>query len=255
MFVFSVEFSWKSIQIPHNLFCQFFRKLINMYSILLLSGGKGCRMQDSTPKQYLLLAGKPMIMHSIERFDRINEISEIVIVCESSYRDVISQMAREYNITKKIVFADAGESRQGSVFNGLRMVRSEFVIIHEAARPFVRTDEFLRLINEKEQNVTYGYDIPFTVLKGKSYVNGILNRAELINVQLPQKFHVKTLLDAHKKAMEAGDVYTEDASLLFNIEKSDIKVMRGTSYNIKITDPIDLLLGEIIYKNYITNRK
>ena len=226
-----------------------------MYSVLLLSGGIGSRMQESTLKQYLLLAGKPMIMHSIERFDRINDIAEIVIVCEKSYREKISQMAHEYNITKKIVFADAGESRQGSVFNGLNAVSCDNVIIHEAARPFVRTDEFLRLIKEEEQNVTYGYDIPFTVLKGKSHVEGILNRAELINVQLPQKYNVKTLLDAHKQAIERGDVYTEDASLLYDITKCDIKVLRGTSYNIKITDPIDLLLGDIIYKNYITNRK
>ena len=226
-----------------------------MYSVLLLSGGKGSRMQESTPKQYLLLAGKPMIMHSIERFDRIADIVEIVIVCEPSYREVISQMAREYNITKNIVFADAGVNRQESVFNGLNAVCSENVIIHEAARPFVRTDEFLRLISDNEQNVTYGYDIPYTVLKGKSFVDGILNRSELINVQLPQKFNVEMLLNAHKTAMKSADVYTEDASLLFDITKCSIKVMRGTSYNIKITDPIDLLLGEIIYKYYITNRK
>ena len=226
-----------------------------MYSVLLLSGGKGSRMQESTPKQYLLLAGKPMIMHSIERFDKIADIVEIVIVCEPSYREVISQMAHEYNITKKIVFADAGVNRQESVFNGLNVVCSDNVIIHEAARPFVRTDEYQRLINEENDNVTYGYDIPYTVLKGKTNVTGILNRSELINVQLPQKFNVRMLLDAHKKAIADGEVYTEDASLLFDISKCDVKVMRGTSYNIKITDPIDLLLGEIIYKNYITNRK
>ena len=59
-----------------------------MYTVILLSGGKGNRMQESKPKQYLLLAGKPMIMHSLERIDRLPEVNEIVIVCDPLYRDV-----------------------------------------------------------------------------------------------------------------------------------------------------------------------
>ncbi|MCB6974825.1 MULTISPECIES: 2-C-methyl-D-erythritol 4-phosphate cytidylyltransferase [Butyricimonas] len=226
-----------------------------MYSVVLLSGGKGSRMQEDTPKQYLLLAGKPMIMHSLERVDRLVDVDEIVVVCAPSYRHVVKQMVHEYNVATKIVFVDAGQTRQESVYNGLKAVHNEFVIIHEAARPFVKQEEFQALIDDEEFNVIYGYNISYTVLKGHGYVSGILDRSELLNVQLPQKFKVSDLIDAHDKAKQRGDVYTEDASLMFANSQKKIKVIRGTSFNIKITEPIDLLLGEIIYKDYIINRK
>lgn len=225
-----------------------------MYSVILLSGGKGNRMQETMPKQYLLLAGKPMIMHTIERLDNIAEVDEIVLVCDLSYEEHMKQMLQEYNITKSVVFVKGGETRQASVYNGLTAAKNELVLIHEAARPFVKQSEFQRLIEEEAPNVMYGYSIPYTVLKGEEYVSGVLNRSELINVQLPQKFNKEQLLSAHHEAQARGDVYTEDASMLYDIAQCPIKVLRGTSYNIKITEPIDLLLGEIIYKNYIINR-
>jgi len=225
------------------------------YSVVLLAGGRGSRMQEATPKQYLLLAGKPMIMHSLERIDRLENVDEIIVVCDSSYQENLKQMFSEYNIQTKYVFANAGNIRQESVYNGLQLVSNDDVIIHEAARPFVKQDEFQALIDEEESNVIYGYGIPYTVLKGNDYVAGVLNRSELINVQLPQKFNLENLLNAYSMAMNNGDVYTEDASLLFANSQTKVKVLKGTSYNIKITEPIDLLIGDIIYRNYITNRK
>lgn len=229
--------------------------MINMYSVVLLSGGKGSRMQESVPKQYLLLAGKPMIMHSLERIDRLSEVNEIIIVCDPLYRGTISQMIREYNITTSVLLTDAGETRQESVYNGLQKVSNRSVIIHEAARPFVKQEEFQCLIDSEADNVIYGYGIPYTVLVGHDFVSGILDRSELVNVQLPQKFDLASLLEAHKIAKQQGRTYTEDASLMYACSKQKIGIIRGTSYNIKITEPIDLLLGEIIYRNYILNRK
>ncbi len=226
-----------------------------MFSVILLSGGKGCRMQETTPKQYLLLGGKPMIMHSLERIDSLDNVNEIILVCDFLYLDYLNKMLQEYNISTKVIFAVAGETRQASVYNGLQKVSNENVIIHEAARPFVRLEDFQRIIDTDGDNVIYGYDIPYTIVKGKSVIEGILNRSELLNVQLPQKFKLKTLKEAYDKAIEHGNIYTEDASLMFANSKEMIKVIKGTSYNIKITEPIDLLLGEIIYKNYILNRK
>ena len=69
-----------------------------MYTAILLAGGKGTRMQESVPKQYLLLAGKPVIIHSLERLDELDEISEIVVVCEQEYTASITQMLAQYNI-------------------------------------------------------------------------------------------------------------------------------------------------------------
>ena len=223
-----------------------------MCSAVILSGGRGSRMAMQIPKQYLLLAGKPIIMHTLERLDCIAEINEIVVVCEEEFISGLNLMLKQYGITKKVRYEIAGKTRQESVYNGIKNISDKYVIIHEAARPFVLKKDFLTLINEPEENVTFGYPIPFTVLKGHNYVEELLNRSELFNVQLPQKFCTETLRNAHTEALNQNKFYTEDAGMLFDICQKKVKIINGNSYNIKITEPIDLRLGEVIYKEYIT---
>ena len=226
-----------------------------MYSIVLLAGGKGSRMKNSIPKQYMLLAGKPVIMHTLERIDTIDEICEAVIVCSSDYTEQIKFMVSQYGIKKPIKYAEAGASRQASVLSGLELVASENVIIHEAARPFVKKSEFLELINNENDNVIIGSPISFTVLKGNGRIEGIFNRSELINVQLPQKFNTKLLKDAHYKALAEDKLFTEDASAVFYYFPSiNIEVIEGKDYNIKLTTPTDMLVGKIIYDEYFSGR-
>lgn len=222
---------------------------------VILSGGVGSRMQETIPKQYLLLAGKPMIMHTVERLDSIEDIDKIIIVCDMSYVDSLKEMMKEYNITTPVEYVNAGMTRQESVYNGVKNVTTEYMILHEAARPFVKTAEFRSLVNDNDDNVTFGYDIPYTVVQGHGFVEGVLNRSELINVQLPQKFKTKELVAAHEKAILEGNAYTEDASLIYKELNLPVKVIKGSSYNIKITEPIDLLYGEIIYRTYFNTRR
>ena len=219
--------------------------LAAMYTLVLLSGGSGTRMQNSVPKQYLLLAGKPVIMHTLEKVDRIDAIGQIVIVCTA-----------QFGIRKKIVFAPAGPTRQASVMSGLSRVGTDDVIIHEAARPFVKTEDFEELIACPERNATFGLDIPFTVLKGHEAVEGILTRSELFNVQLPQKFETGLLREAHRKALEEGTSFTEDASQVFHyFPQTRIRICQGKDYNVKLTTRIDMLVGEIIYEEVFSGRK
>jgi len=227
-----------------------------MYSAILLSGGKGSRMKKNIPKQYLLLAGKPIIMHSVERLDNIEEIEEIVIVCDNEYVDKIKTMFYEYSIKTNVIFAQSGKSRQQSVYNGLGKIKNDRVIIHEAARPFAMPDDFYQLINSQSDNAMLGYDIPYTVIKGNdNKVSDLLNRSELVNVQLPQKFLTKDLKNAHEKAKAENREFTEDAGMVYYYEKSNIEIVKGSNFNIKITEPIDMLYGDIIYKEYIARRK
>ena len=218
------------------------------YSAIILAGGKGNRMNNPIPKQYMLLGGKPVIMHSIERMEVIKEIEEIIIVCSEQYVEYINFMLQQYNINKKIDFAFAGDTRQASVKSGLLKVKNENVIIHEAARPFVSVEDFLELINFENPNTIIGSSINYTVLKGKETIDGLLDRSELINVQLPQKFNTKALLDAHIKAEKENRLFTEDAGLLY-FYNSDLKVgiIKGSESNIKLTTPTDMMIGEIIY--------
>lgn len=227
-----------------------------MFTLVLLSGGSGIRMKKDIPKQYLLLAGKPVIMHTLERINKIEEISEIVIVCTEEYVSLIKEMLVQYNITKPVKFAKAGNTRQASVKSGVELAVTENVIIHEAARPFVSGKDFIRLINEPCENAMYGLSIPFTVIKGHDRVEGILDRSELVNVQLPQKFNTEILRDAHKKAAQENRYFTEDAGLVYYYYPDvDIKICEGMAYDIKLTTSLDLIIGESIYREHFARRK
>ena len=226
-----------------------------MYSLILLSGGKGQGMHNNIPKQYMLWAGKPIIMHILDRIELIKRINEVIIVCSSEGKDFIENMVKQYNINLEIKYALPGATRQGSVFSGLKLVSNQNVVIHEAARPFVGVEDFNRLLDVENENAMFGIDIPFTVLKGDTQINGILDRKELINVQLPQKFNTKLLLDTHIKAQAEGKFFTEDASMVFAYNQTKIDIVVGKDYNIKITTPMDMIIGEKIYSEYFRRVK
>ena len=220
-----------------------------MYSLILLSAGRGTRFGKETPKQYLSLAGKPMIVHTLERVNAIKDIGEIVIVCEKEYIERIQSYINDYRITKKVIFVQGGLTRQESVYEGLKKASFDDVIVHEAARPLVTKKEFLALIDCKETNVSYVYEIPYTVLKkdNDACISGILERKELVNIQLPQKFEKKTLMDAHQLALKNGQTFTEDASMVYYAGEK-VFCLQGTPYNVKMTEYVDLLYGEMLIK-------
>ena len=226
-----------------------------MYSFVLLAGGSGTRMKNPMPKQYMLLAGKPVIMHTLERIDTIDEIGETIIVCAEEYIEKIKFMMEQYGIVKRVSFALSGKTRQESVYSGLEKATYDNVIIHEAARPFVKKEEFGELIACQEDNVIIGSPISFTVLKGAGKVEDILNRSELVNVQLPQKFNLELLKNAHYKAKVDGILFTEDASLVhYYYPDVEIKIIAGKDYNIKVTTPTDMIIGKMIYDEYFSRR-
>lgn len=226
-----------------------------MITAIILAGGKGKRMHLSMPKQFLALVGKPVIMHTLERIEKIDEINEVIIPCCPEYKEFLRQNIQAYLLKKNYLIIDGGETRQQSVYNALKSATNNLVLIHEAARPFVKIEEFVNIIKNAEDNIIYGYDIPFTVLECKNdLISGIKERDKLVNVQLPQKFNRQELIEAHELAESEKRIFTEDASLLYYYKKLDIHIIKGTLYNIKITEPADLILGEQIYKEYIVGR-
>lgn len=225
-----------------------------MFSVILLAGGSGSRMEQIIPKQFLMLAGKPIIMHSIERLDQIDIIQEIIIICHKDYIELVNSYINTYMIKTRCKIIPGGATRQESTYIGLQEATYENVIVHEAARPFVKKCEFEQLILNEHPNAIFGIAIPFTVLKGTDHITELLERKELVNVQLPQKFQRSSLLIAHQKAVEDNKGFTEDASLLFYYEKGNIGIVPGSIYNLKITEPVDLITGEVIYKEYIIGR-
>ncbi|MBB4823653.1 2-C-methyl-D-erythritol 4-phosphate cytidylyltransferase [Sporosarcina luteola] len=227
-----------------------------MVSFILLAAGKGSRVEQKMPKQYVSIAGKPLLLHVLDKLTKIQEIDQLIICCELEYSGLIDTMIANHYPGLAYELIEGGATRQQSVWHGLQVCKNETVVIHEAARPFVRTKDFLRLIQDEMPNVIYGADIPFTVLKGKEFVEDVLKRDELVNVQLPQKFVTSRLKEAYKKALANKQEFTEDAGLFYTYcEAEKIKVLKGLQYNIKVTYPIDFLVGEVIYREYIVGRE
>lgn len=160
-----------------------------------------------------------MIIHTIERFDRLDAVDEIVIVCAPEYEDSLKLMVHQYNVLKNVIFAESGETRQASVYSGLKASNQADVIIHEAARPFATIDDFERLIASENRNAILGYDIPFTVVKGHDEITGILDRSELVNVQLPQKFEKSLLIECHEMAVKEKKYLLRMPALCISIKR------------------------------------
>ena len=144
-----------------------------------------------------------------------------------------------------------------SEFNALKVVKYDNIIVHEAARPLVTTSDFKMLIQCSNSNVSYTYQIPYTVLKkdDNNNISGVLNRSELVNIQLPQKFTKSDLLKAHELALCEGKTFTEDASMVYYYCKTPIFCLQGNPYNVKMTEYVDLLYGEMLLREEFVKEK
>ncbi|HET6351771.1 MAG TPA: 2-C-methyl-D-erythritol 4-phosphate cytidylyltransferase [Coriobacteriia bacterium] len=224
--------------------------------MIVLAGGVGKRMGQPIPKQFIMMGGKPIIAHVLEKAERLADVEKVVITCPGEYVAETNDLLRHRNLSGRFCCIEGGETRQDSVYNGLMALDGfDRVIVHEAVRPFVTYEEFRALIDSEFDNAIYGTRIPFTVVAGHDYVEGTFERSELVNVQLPQKFDRAKLVQAHEMARaEGARQFTEDASLLFHYLKEPVRILEGSERNIKITEPTDLIIGEAIYGEYVLGR-
>jgi 2-C-methyl-D-erythritol 4-phosphate cytidylyltransferase len=220
--------------------------------MIVLAGGIGKRIGRPFPKQFLLLGGKPLIIHVLEKARLIPEIEQVVITCPDAHLDETRRLIANHGFDERFTCIVGGVSRQESVYLGLReLADCGSVIVHEAVRPLVTAAEFRELIAAPDPNAMYGIPISFTVLKGHDYVEDLLQRDELVNVQLPQKFDRAALAAAHDAARRDGAIFTEDASLFHQYAGAPVRILPGSERNIKITVPTDIVTAEAIYADSI----
>lgn len=223
--------------------------------MIVLAGGVGRRIGRPVPKQFLLLGGKPLLIHVLEKARAIPEIERVVITCPEAHLDATRELIENHRLGAKFICVVGGESRQESTYLGLIALGDVgSVIVHEAVRPLVSVDDFRRLMAAPDENAMFGIPIPFTVLRGHEYIEGLLERDELVNVQLPQKFNAAKLLGAHEAARADAREFTEDASLYFAYTGEPVRILPGMDHNIKITVPTDTVTAEAIYADLIGRR-
>jgi 2-C-methyl-D-erythritol 4-phosphate cytidylyltransferase len=222
------------------------------FGMVVLAGGIGRRIGRPFPKQFLLLGGKPLLVHVLEKARPIVELEQIVITCPEAHLEETRQLLENHGFDRRFRCIVGGGTRQESVYLGLKALEGvDSVVIHEAVRPLVTVDEFRALIASPDENAMYGIPISFTVLRGHEYVEGLLDRDELVNVQLPQKFDLPKLVAAHEAARAAGTSFTEDASLFVQHTGERVRILPGSERNVKITVPADFVMAEALYADVI----
>lgn len=216
-----------------------------MHTLVLLNGGSGRRMGAARPKQFLKVNGIPILVYSLVAADAVPEIDQIVLNYPEGWRDEVQKIVTDYAIRTRVDYVPAGETRQASVARALEECVNGDVILHEAARPLIRTQDFARLIASPMRNVSFMVPIPFTVAPvdpATNTVTGYLDRNQLRNVQLPQKFALADLKQAHEYAAGQQTVFTEDATLLA-AAGLPVHYIDGSDTNIKVTTPTDIHLA------------
>jgi 2-C-methyl-D-erythritol 4-phosphate cytidylyltransferase len=218
-------------------------------SAILLAGGIGTRMQTSHPKQLLHIGNKPLARHSFDIFLQTPEISEIVVVCAPTYRELFLASSSE----KPIIFADPGIRRQDSTYNGLQAASKahEFLCVHDVARPFIDRDLIVRVLKAAQQHgaAVAGMPIKFTIKECNSehFVLKTPDRSTIWEIQTPQIIRRDWLMNGFNHAITHNLTVTDDVSLVELIGK-EVKLVEGSHTNVKITVPSDLTFANSLHK-------
>jgi len=220
---------------------------------IIVAAGKSIRLKDRLPKQFLEIANKPILAHTVEKFERCDLVDEILMVVPEDYLGYCStEVVDRFDFRKIKMIISGGEERQDSVYDGLLAIpnNTSIVLVHDGVRPFVSVSKIEESINlcKEYKAVILALPVKETIKRVEDdYVVTTLNREKIWTVQTPQTFDYKLLLDAYQKAKEDGFVGTDDSSLVERIGVK-IRVLEGEENNIKITTKEDLILAEQILR-------
>lgn len=219
--------------------------------IVIPAAGQGKRMRAGRNKQFLMLSGQPILVHTVRLFQVSSHVSEIVIVGAENDLALIKELVDHYRLDKVVSICKGGTQRQDSVRSGVLALSPTIqrVVVHDGARPLLTLQDFHRFLQEAEgfPAAIMGIEVKDTIkqVDDTGRVTNTLPREQLRAVQTPQIFERKKLEEAHFRAADAGYYGTDDASLLEWLGYS-VQVIEGSQENIKVTTPEDLWLAERI---------
>jgi len=217
-------------------------------SAIIPAAGQGTRMGSSTPKQFLLLNGQPILHYTLRAFETCGCVNSVTLVMPENDLDLArKQWSKDYKIVKNIVAG--GKERQDSVYNGFKALDADtdIVIVHDGVRPFATSDMIGRSIEAARQFGAAITAIPVSdtikQVNDEGFVTRTVDRNGLWRVQTPQAFQYTILDQAFQKAKNDSYYGTDEASLLEYAGKK-LKIIEGSELNVKITRKEDLILGE-----------
>lgn len=215
---------------------------------ILVGGGSGSRMQQDIPKQFLLLNGKPVLMHTLEAFYQSEPKPELLVVLNVDYHEYWEKLCKTHQCSIPHTLIKGGQERFFSVKNALKLVKGKALIaIHDAVRPLISQKLIQEAYTQAENlgNAVAAIPSRDSVRQLSEKGSKALRRDQLFLVQTPQVFTSEVLKKAYEQEFRAS--FTDDASVVERLGKS-IHLLPGETQNIKITYPEDLIWAEALLK-------
>lgn len=228
---------------------------------IVLASGSGSRFESKVPKQFVKLAGKPVIQYTIEAFENCKNIDEIIIVCKEQYIDFLFDLTNK-NLFKKVnKIIAGGAERYHSTLAALNAIKEEEcnIIIHDAVRPFISEKIIIECIHALEKNkaVDVVVDAVDTIVQVKEgFIQEIPDRRFLKRGQTPQAFKKTVLDEAYARFMrDEQQVASDDCGIVLKyLPEEPIKLVQGEESNFKITHQQDIYLADNLIKDGLIGR-
>ena len=226
------------------------QKLKN-YGIILASGC-GSRYGTDIPKQFVKIAGKTILEHTIEIFEKAEKINDIIVVITPEYRIMAEEILLKNNYKKISKLLSGGETRKESSYIGISSIEDvdANVIIHDCARPFLTQKIISNCIEALKKYNAIDVAIPSadTIIEvNKNIITKIPNRSNLRRGQTPQCFKLSTIKKAHELSKNDSN-FTDDCGLVVKYGLSDVYVVEGDVENIKVTYPSDIFMADRLFQ-------
>jgi 2-C-methyl-D-erythritol 4-phosphate cytidylyltransferase len=213
------------------------------WGVVVVAAGRGSRMGTVESKQYLLLQDKPILIHTLDVFQQMDEVAEVALVVGAADVERCTELVKTYGLDKVQKVVAGGAERQQSVFRGLAAISTEWVMVHDGVRPLIQP-EAVRVCCRKAEKVgaaVLAVPVKDTIKKvdGDGLIESTPDRRSLWAIQTPQAFRRSLLLDCHEKAESEGFLGTDDAMVAERCGVP-VAVAEGDYTNIKITTQEDL---------------
>lgn len=220
-------------------------------ALIIAAAGNSSRMGAGVDKQFVMLAGKPVLWHTVNAFAQLPQIRQMLVTVSPGNADRVSALLQQMGVGIPWQVVAGGAERQDSVRNALELVSPsvELVMVHDGARPFVESSCVLKSMQAAAETGAAVVAVPvkdtIKCSDAAGNVEQTLDRSRLWQVQTPQTFRRELLIKAHEQAAVAGVVATDDAALV-EWAGGSVNLVRGSYYNFKVTTPEDLVLAEAV---------
>lgn len=217
-----------------------------MTTAIIVAAGNGRRF--GSKKQFVSLHGKPLVLHTIDRFERSRSVTEIVLVVPKGWVKRMIRQCDDFGLKKVKKVVAGGLRRMDSVYSGLLVAQGDVVIVHDGVRPLVTPSLIDRGVRKCKKHGACIYAVRATdtvkIVQNGS-VKNTLEREKVYLTQTPQIFQKSLLLKAYTNAYEKG-IESPDDAYLVEIMDVPVKMLDGTRENVKVTSPLDLRLVETL---------